>query len=101
MKKKTIKKVLGNRLYLEMPADLKTNIHLDNATKRAIQEERMRTWGRLKVFAVGDTINDIKIGDEVMIDPTAVEKVRQIPISPTEMVLLVSYFDIAHVWEKE
>jgi hypothetical protein len=33
-----------------------------------------------------------------MIDPTAVEKVRKIPISPSHYVLLVSYFDIAHIW---
>jgi len=97
MTQKSIK-LLGNRVYLEIPEEIKTSIHLDKATKAALEEERMRTWGRLKVFAVGSAIEGLKEGDEVMIDPTAVEKVRQIPISPTHYVLLVSYHDISHIW---
>jgi len=90
--------LLGNRVYLEIPEEQKTSIHLDKATKAALEEERVRNWGRLKVFAVGSAIEGLKEGDEVMIDPSSVEKVRQIPISPTHYVLLVSYYDIAHIW---
>jgi hypothetical protein len=47
MKQKTIK-LLGNRVYLEIPEETKTSLHLDKATKSALEEEKTRTWGRLR-----------------------------------------------------
>lgn len=95
---KEFKLLRGNRIYLEIPEEPKSSIHLDEESKKALEAEKMKKWGRLKVYAVGNLIEDIKIGDEVMIDPTAVSKIVKIPLSDTREVLLLSTFDIAHIW---
>ncbi len=95
---KEFKVLRGNRIYLEIPEEPKSSIHLDEESKAAIEAEKMKKWGRLKVYAVGTLIEDIKVGDEVMIDPTAVSKIVKIPLSDTRDVLLLSTFDIAHIW---
>jgi hypothetical protein len=88
----------GNRIYLEMPKEPKSSIHLDEESKAAIEAEKMKKWGRLKVYAVGNLIEDIKEGDEVMIDPSSASKLLKIPLSEDRDVLMISTFDIAHIW---
>jgi hypothetical protein len=58
----------------------------------------MRSFGRLRVYAVGSDITDIEEGDEVMIDPTSAAKVAKIILSAEKEVIMVSIFDIAHIW---
>jgi len=50
------------------------------------------------VYAVGADCVDLTEGDEVMIDPSSVSRVLKIPLTADKDVLLVSYFDIAHIW---
>jgi len=49
------------------------------------------------VYAVGDLITDIKVGDEILVDPAALQKSPVIPIAG-ENKLLVSPFDVILVW---
>ena len=95
---KEFRQLLGNRVYLEMPEESKTLIHLDKATKAAKEEEMLRKLGRLKVYAVGSAIDFIKEGDEIMLDPSSAGRACKIPLSKDKEVLLVSIFDIAHIW---
>ena len=53
---------------------------------------------RLTVHSVGTAIMDIKQGDVVLVDPEALSKARMIPLSEDETVLLVSPFDVIHIW---
>ena len=92
------KKLLGRRVYLEIPEEPNSSIILDDASKKALESERLERWGRLTVYAVGTDVVDLTEGDEVMIDPSSVTKVLKIPLTPDKDVLLVSYFDIAHIW---
>lgn len=93
------KRLMGRRVYLELPAEPGTSLaYLDEETKAALEAERMKKFGRLVVYAVGTDISDLQEGDEVMVDPSAVSKVYKIPISLDKEVLLVSYYDIAHIW---
>ena len=92
------RKLLGRRVYLEIPPEPKSNLHLDEESKAALEAERLKKWGRLTVYAVGSDVTDLSEGDEVMIDPGSVTKVLKIPLSADKDVLLVSMFDIAHIW---
>ena len=92
------KKLLGRRLYLEMPVEPKSLLHLDDESKAALEAEKMKSYGRLTVYAVGSDITDIQEGDEVMIDPTSAAKAAKIILSDTREVIMVSIFDIAHIW---
>ncbi len=92
------RKLLGRRVYLEIPAEPKSNLHLDDESKAALEAERLKKWGRLTVYAVGSDVTDLQEGDEVMIDPSSVTKVLKIPLTADKDVLLISIFDIAHIW---
>lgn len=93
-----IRKLLGNRVYLSIPEDPKSSIHVDAETRAALEHERLKKWGRLTVYAVGEAVVGLEEGDEVMIDPASAQKALRIPLSEDKDVLLVSFHDIAHIW---
>lgn len=93
-----IRKLLGNRVYLELPEEPKSSIHLDPESQAALDAERLRRYGRLRVYAVGAAVEGLEEGDEVMIDPSSAARAVKIPLSEDRSVILVSYLDIAHVW---
>ncbi len=95
---KEFKQLRGNRIYLEIPEEPKSSIHLDEESKAALEAEKMKKWGRLKVYAVGNLIEDIKEGDEIMIDPSTAGKALRIPLSADREVIMISTFDVAHIW---
>jgi hypothetical protein len=90
--------VLGHRVYLEMPKEPDSNVILDQATKSAIEQENLRRWGHLRVVAKGAGVTEVEVGDIVMIDPLSVNRSCKVPLSATKTVLMVSVFDIAHIW---
>lgn len=92
------KKLRGNRVYLELPKKEESKLVVDENTKEALQKELLRKMSNLKVYAVGDLVTDIIPGDEVLIDPNALSKALIIPLSEEKEVLLVSPFDIVHIW---
>lgn len=93
------KKLLGRRVYLELPVEPKSSLHLDEESKAALEAERMKKYGRLVVYAVGSGITeDLNEGDEVMIDPSSAARAVKIPISEDKEVILISIDDITHIW---
>lgn len=94
-------KLLGNRIYLEMPKKEESKLIVDENTKEALQKELLKKMSRLKVHSVGTAITDpdLKVGVEVLVDPSALrDKALIIPLSENEEVMLVSIFDIVHIW---
>jgi hypothetical protein len=94
-------KLLGNRIYLEMPKKEESKLIVDENTKEALQKELLKKMSRLKVHSVGTAITDpdLKVGVDVLVDPTALrDKTLIIPLSEDEDVMLVSIFDIVHIW---
>ena len=93
------KKLLGRRVYLEIPIEKVSSLaYIDEETRAMLEAERLKQFGRLTVYAVGSDVVDLQEGDEVMIDPGSVTKVLKIPLSMDKEVLLVSIFDICHIW---
>jgi hypothetical protein len=92
-------KLLGNRIYLEMPKQNEENkIVVDENTKESLQREMLKTFSKLTVHTVGDTISTIKAGDVVLVDPGVLAKAPLVNLSETEQVLLVSPFDVIMIW---
>ncbi len=93
------RKLLGRRIYLELPVEKVSSLkYIDAETQAQIDAENMKSYGRLTVYAVGSDITDIQEGDEVMIDPTSAAKAAKIVLSDKKEVIMVSIFDIAHIW---
>ena len=93
-------KLLGNRIYLEMPPqDEDTKIVVDENTKEALQRELLNKMSKLKVVQVGTVVTEIKEGDWVLVDPAALNRATLVPINDNDdRVILVSPFDVIMIW---
>ena len=91
-------KLLGNRIYLEIPKKEESKLIVDENTKEALEKEMYKKMSRLTVHSVGTANMDVKAGDVVLIDPQALQKAPLIPLSDEENVLLVSPFDVIMIW---
>lgn len=91
------KQLRGNRILLDLPKKDEGKLIVDENTKEALEREMMQKLKRLTVYAAGDLITDIKVGDEILVDPAALSKAPVIPIGEDNK-LLVSSFDVILVW---
>lgn len=90
--------LLGNRIFVEMPPQEESKLVVDENTKEALQMEMLKKMSKVKVHSVGSTVQGIKVGDWILVDPIPMSKSPLIPLSDTETVLLVSPFDVILVW---
>ena len=102
-----IKKLIGNRVYLEVPKEKDTKIIVDHNTKKDLEKELLKTLNKLKVVAVGEGVGltesskgiVIEVGDLVLVDPSAIARANIVPITDELSVICVNYYDIMHVWQ--
>ena len=92
------KKLLGNRIYVELPKQEESKLIVDENTKEALQKEMLKKMSKLTVYAVGDLVTNIASGDVILVDPSSLSKALLIPLSEDKDVLLISPFDVVHVW---
>ena len=90
--------LLGNRIFLEIPKKEESKLIVDENTKESLEKEMLKKMSKLAVHSVGDTIQNFKKGDILLIDPSALQKAPLIPLSEEEQVLLVSPFDVIYKW---
>lgn len=95
---KGFKKLLGNRIYVEMPKKEESKLIVDENTKEALHKEMLKKMSKLTVYAVGDTVTNVAEGDVILVDPASLSKAPLIPLSEDKDVLLISPFDVIHVW---
>jgi co-chaperonin GroES (HSP10) len=96
---KPYKKLLGNRIYVNVPKkEEKSKIIVDTATKEELQREMLKKMSKLTVYDVGDSVSIVKSGDDVLVDPSKLKDAMLIPLAEDLDVLLISPFDIIHVW---
>ena len=99
MSKKPYKKLLGNRIYLELPKKDESKIIVDENTKEALQKEVMKKMSKLKVYDIGNTVDLVKAGDIVLVDPSKITSAVVIPNLGLDVdIILISPFDIIHIW---
>jgi hypothetical protein len=98
MTKKPYNKLLGNRIYVDIPKKEESKLIVDENTKEALQREMLKKMSRLTVFDVGDLITNIKPGDVILVDPSKLKDAIVIPLSDDKDVLLISPFDVMHIW---
>jgi hypothetical protein len=98
MAKKPYKALLGNRIYVEIPKKEESKLIVDENTKEELQRQMLKKMSKLKVYDVGDIVKNVKAGDTVLVDPGKLKDAVVIPLSDEKDVLLVSPFDVIHVW---
>ena len=91
-------KLLGNRIFLEIPKKEESKLIVDENTKESLEKEMYKKMAKLKVHTIGTANMDVAVGDFVLVDPQALQKAPLIPLSEDENVLLISPFDVIMVW---
>jgi co-chaperonin GroES (HSP10) len=92
-------KVRGLRVLLTPPLIVKSAIQVDAKLEEQLMEEQMKKWGSLEVFAVGDEVVDIKVGDSVYVNPMFLRNSEHVLIDGEDKII-VRAPDIAVVWTK-
>lgn len=87
----------GKRVLLSRPVLEKSAIELTPEIQAKLDQENMKKWTHLEVFAIGDAVTDIKVGDMVYLPKTALEQSDILEIDG-EVKLMVSDFQIAIIW---
>ncbi len=97
-------KVLGSRIYLDMPEIKEHKVSISPALNTELEKEEAAKFDRLKVFAVGEGNTEtvvkqvIKPGDYVLVDPIGLKKSFIIEIDGSKKIVL-SLYDILHIWD--
>lgn len=92
-----MKSLRGKRVLLTMPELKKSAVELSAKDEEAIMQEAMKKWLKLEVFAVGDEVADVKVGDKVYVQTYALESGEKIEIDGT-IKLMVTENAIAIIW---
>ncbi len=90
--------LLGNRIFLEMPKKEESKLIVDENTKEALEKEMLKKLSKLVIHSVGDTIQNLKKGDVILVDPASLQKAPLISLTDEEQVMLVSPFDVIYKW---
>ena len=89
--------VRGTRVILTPPVIKESSIEVDDKLKKEILEEQMKKWTRLEVFAVGEEVTGIEVGNEVFVNPMFIRNAENIEING-EGKIIVRAADISVVW---
>lgn len=89
----------GRTILLDIPKKKESALQLSAKDEDAIMQEAMKMWSKLNVFAVGDKVEEVQVGDKVYVRTNALnlEVVERIDIDgDTKLVLTEG--DVVIVW---
>jgi hypothetical protein len=95
----TFKKLRGRAILLNVPQRKKSVIELSAKDEEAMMQEAAKLWSKLTVYAIGDKVEEVAVGDEVYVRTGALnmETVERIEIDG-EIKLLLNEGDVVIIW---
>lgn len=89
----------GRTILLDVPKKKESGLQLSAKDEDAIMQEAMKMWSKLNVFAVGDRVEEVKVGDKVYVRTNALnlEVVERIDIDG-ETKLVLNEGDVVIIW---
>ncbi len=91
------KTLRGRRILIEVQVKKESVITLSEKDQDALMYEAMKQWNRLTVYAVGDKVEEIAVGDSVYIPVTQLEHAEKVDIDGS-VKLMFNEMDIAIIW---
>lgn len=93
------KKLRGRAILLNVPQRKKSVIELSAKDEEAMMQEAAKLWSRLTVYAIGDKVEEVAVGDEVYVRTGSLnmETVERIEIDG-EIKLLLTEGDVVIIW---
>ena len=91
------KTLRGRRILIEVPVKKESVIKLSSKDDDALMYEAMKQWNRLTIYAVGDKVEDVVVGDVVYIAVSQLEHAEKVDIDGS-VKLMLNEMDIAIIW---
>ncbi len=92
----------GNKILLDKPEkkeeESKLDLILSKDDEKDIEKDMMKEWTHLNVFAVGEEVNDVKVGDKVYVRTGALHNAEIIDIDGS-IKMMVLVHDIIMIWQ--
>lgn len=92
-----MKSLRGKRVLLTIPELKKSSVELSVKDEEAIMQEAIKKWLKLEVFAIGNEVTDVNVGDKVYVQTYALESGEKIEIDGS-IKLLINDTAIAIIW---
>ena len=87
----------GRRVLLNKPEVKESQFELSESDKHALEMDMRKTWTKLEVYAIGDEVESVKVGDKVYMGITGLQASEAVELEDG-MKLMVAERDIAIVW---
>lgn len=93
------KKLRGRTILVDVPKRKESTIQLSAKDEDAIMQEAVKMWNKLVIYAIGDKVEDVSVGDVVYIRTSSLnmETVERIDIDG-EVKLVLNEGDVVIVW---
>tara|TARA_R110000868_G_C10910742_1_gene764953 strand:+ start:1497 stop:1790 length:294 start_codon:yes stop_codon:yes gene_type:complete len=93
------KKLRGRTILVDVPKRKESTIQLSAKDEDAIMHEAVKMWNKLVIYAIGDKVEDVSVGDVVYIRTSSLnmETVERIDIDG-EVKLVLNEGDVVMVW---
>jgi formate dehydrogenase assembly factor FdhD len=93
----------GNRIMLDKPVKKedekkKVDLILSKGDEKSVEEEMMKQWTHLNVYAIGKDVTDINVGDKVYVRTSALHNAEIVDIDG-DMKMLVLIHDVIMIWQ--
>lgn len=90
-------KLRGRKVLINIPEVKKSLIEMTPEVQAELDKEILKKWTTLKVFAVGDLIEDIKVDDSVYITSSGLQSAERVEIDG-EVKFLINDYNIDIIW---
>ena len=93
------KKLRGRTILLSIPERKKSVIELSSKDEEALMAEAVKMWNKLTVYAVGDKVEEVSVGDQVYVRTASLnlEVVERIDIDG-QTKLVLNEGDVVIIW---
>jgi hypothetical protein len=90
-------KLRGSRVLLNCPPRKDLGLHLSEEAQREILIKELNEMTALEVFAIGDTVKDIEVGDKVYISPNTIMHAELVDVEEGQK-FLIREMDVVLIW---
>ena len=93
------KKLRGRTILLSIPERKKSVIELSSKDEEALMADAVKMWNKLTVFAVGEKVEEVSVGDQVYVRTASLnlEVVERIEIDG-QTKLVLNEGDVIIIW---
>jgi hypothetical protein len=90
-------KLRGSRVLLTCPPRRDLGIHLSEEAQKEVLIQELNQMTSLEVFAIGDAVKDVEVGDKVYISPSTIMHAELVDVDKSQK-FLIREMDIVLIW---